>query len=185
MHTRLSDAFEAMDRTVSTPLRPEMDVFVTATDIQGVDVPIQLADKVVSERRHKSVFHLGFRDGENHFAQSRNWFLALAARATSAFPFAFEPVCMEDAARPFIDGGFLDNKPFSHAVEALSQRIGELPAVRKLVYIEPSGFAVGRQNRLADALRCGGADYPRGSRACNPTKSTHRACARGHLACRR
>ena len=45
---------------------------------------------------------------------------------------------MGDTGRTFIDGGFLDNKPFSHAVGALSQRIGELPAVRKLVYIEPS-----------------------------------------------
>ena len=138
MHTRLSDAFGDMDRTVSSPLQPEMDVFVTATDIQGVDVPIQLTDKVVSENRHKSVFHLRFGNGENRFARSRNWFLALAARATSAFPFAFEPVCMTNSGRAFIDGGFLDNKPFSHAVEALSRRIGELPAVRKLVYIEPS-----------------------------------------------
>ena len=138
MHTRLSDAFDAMDRTVSSPLQPEMDVFVTATDIRGVDVPIQLTDTVVSEKRHKSVFHLRFGNGKNHFARSRNWFLALAARATSAFPFAFPPVCTKEPARTFIDGGFLDNKPFSHAVEALSQRIGELPAVRKLVYIEPS-----------------------------------------------
>ena len=138
MHIRLSDAFEAMDRTGSIPLQPEMDVFITATDIQGVDLPIQLTDKVVSEKRHRSVFHLRFGNGKNHFTQSRNWFLALAARATSAFPFAFEPVCMGDTGRTFIDGGFLDNKPFSHAVGALSQRIGELPAVRKLVYIEPS-----------------------------------------------
>jgi hypothetical protein len=138
MHTRLSDAFEAMDRSASTPLQPEMDVFVTATDIRGVDVSLRLADKTVSEKRHKSVFHLRSGNGENHFARTRNRFLTLAARATSAFPFAFEPVCMGETARTFIDGGFLDNKPFSHAVEALSQRIGELPAVRKLVYIEPS-----------------------------------------------
>jgi len=138
MHTRLSDAFEAMDRTGSIPLQQEMDVFITATDVQGVDLPIRLTDKVVSEKRHRSVFHLLFGNGENHFTRSRNEFLALAARATSAFPFAFEPVCMTDTGRTFIDGGFLDNKPFSHAVGALSQRVGELPAVRKLVYIEPS-----------------------------------------------
>jgi hypothetical protein len=138
MHTRLSDAFDAMDCTVATPLQPEMDVFVTATDIRGVDIPIQLADKAVFEKRHKSVFHLRFGNGENHFTRSQNGFLALAARATSAFPFAFESVHMADTGQTFIDGGFLDNKPFSHAVEALSQRIGELPAVRKLVYIEPS-----------------------------------------------
>jgi hypothetical protein len=131
-----------------------MDVFVTATDIRGTDVSIRLTDKTVSEKRHKSVFHLRFGNGENHFARSRNWFLALVARATSAFPFAFEPVYMTDSGRTFIDGEFLDNKPFSHAVEALSQRIGELPAVRKLVYIEPSpdSPSVGKTSWLA-ALR--------------------------------
>ncbi|MGH9442720.1 MAG: DUF3376 domain-containing protein, partial [Thermoanaerobaculia bacterium] len=41
------------------------------------------------------------------------------------------------AYRPFADGGWLDNKPFSHAVTALAQRITDVPARRILAYIEP------------------------------------------------
>jgi len=90
----------------------------------------------VFAKPHKNIFHLRFGDGENHFARERNPFLAFAARATSAFPFAFEPVCLE--GRPFSDGGCLDNKPFSYAVQALSHRSTDLPVTRKLMYVEPS-----------------------------------------------
>jgi hypothetical protein len=101
-----------------------------------------------------------------------NPFLAFAARATSAFPFAFEPMRLADARptevgreagcgtggpphlrrffadylhagadytlRAFGDGGYLNNKPFSHAIDELPRRITELPSQRKLAYIEPS-----------------------------------------------
>jgi patatin-related protein len=40
--------------------------------------------------------------------------------------------------RAYGDGGYLDNKPFSHAIEALSQREAEVPVERKLVFVEPS-----------------------------------------------
>jgi hypothetical protein len=40
--------------------------------------------------------------------------------------------------RSFGDGGYLDNKPFSHATEALLRRRAEFPIDRKLIYIEPS-----------------------------------------------
>ena len=128
-------------------------MFITATDIQGLELPIELADKTVFEKRHRNVFHLRFGDGENHFAREKNPFLAFAARATSAFPFAFEPASLEDggaaeqffpdygsgyAARCFGDGGYLDNKPFTHAIQALSQRSTDLPVTRKLMYVEPS-----------------------------------------------
>ncbi len=156
MYTRLLDALSGMecDGTERDSLQTEMDVFITATDIQGLELPIQLADNTVFEKRHKNVFHLRLGAGENHFARERNPFLAFAARATSAFPFAFEPACLQGngadweqffpdyrkgfAARGFGDGGYLDNKPFSHAIQALSQRSSDLPVVRKLMYIEPS-----------------------------------------------
>ena len=152
MYTRLLDALAGMERPSAIALQPEMDVYVTATDIQGLELPIQLADKTVFEKRHKNVFHLRFGEGENQFARERNPFLAFAARATSAFPFAFEPASLGDieaqplfpdygsdyATRYFGDGGYLDNKPFTHAIQALSQRGSELPVARKLMYIEPS-----------------------------------------------
>ena len=94
MYARLLDALIGMEQSSAAPLQPEMDVFITATDIQGLELPIELADKTVFEKRHKNVFHLRFGDGENHFAREKNPFLAFAARATSAFPFAFEPACL-------------------------------------------------------------------------------------------
>jgi patatin-related protein len=152
MHSKLLDALAGMESEPAIPLQPEMDVFITATDIQGLELPIELADKTVFENRHKNVFHLRFGDGENHFARDRNPFLAFAARATSAFPFAFEPASLQDdgaaqffpdyidgyASRAFGDGGYLNNKPFTHAIQELSQRSTDLPVARKLIYIEPS-----------------------------------------------
>jgi len=152
MHTRLLNALDGMEQDSGVALQPEMDVFITATDIQGLELPIELADRRVFEKRHKNVFHLRFGDGENHFARERNPFLAFAARATSAFPFAFEPASLGDieaqpffpdygsdyATRCFGDGGYLNNKPFSHAIQALSQRSTDLPVTRKLMYVEPS-----------------------------------------------
>jgi len=154
MYARLLDALSGMERdgTERDSLQAEMDVFITATDIQGLELPIELADGTVFEKRHKNVFHLRFGDGENHFARERNPFLAFVAQATSAFPFAFEPASLGDIeAQPFFpdygsdygtrcfgDGGYLNNKPFTHAIQALSQRSTDLPVLRKLMYIEPS-----------------------------------------------
>ena len=42
------------------------------------------------------------------------------------------------ANRPFVDGGYLDNKPFSYAISALESRSGGAIVDRKLVYIEPN-----------------------------------------------
>ncbi len=152
MHTRLMDALAGMEHPSTIALQPEMDVFITATDIQGLELPIELADKTVFEKRHKNAFHLRFGENENHFTQDRNPFLAFVARATSAFPFAFEPAFLGNieaqpffpdygsdyARRCFGDGGYLNNKPFTHAIQALSQRSTDLPVSRKLMYVEPS-----------------------------------------------
>jgi patatin-related protein len=40
--------------------------------------------------------------------------------------------------RAFGDGGYLDNKPFTHAVSTLSARSASVPVERKLVYVEPA-----------------------------------------------
>lgn len=103
----------------------------------------------------------------NDFRPQNNAFLAFVSRCTSAFPFAFEPMtlgqlgrpkALEEWAdffpsyrdpetkmvpaslreRPFADGGYLDNKPFSYALDALAFRRSNVPVDRKLLYIEPS-----------------------------------------------
>jgi patatin-related protein len=185
IYNKLVNAFVGMELSSQkphVPLQPEMDVFATATDLQGLELPIELADEQVFEKKHKQVFHLRFATDEkghivpNDFSHEMNSFLAFAARATSSFPVAFEPMCLGDIdkvlaqnpranrlyrstevklkdffqdytsslqdggylKRAFGDGGDLDNKPFSHAIDMLSQRTTDLPMQRKLVYIEPS-----------------------------------------------
>ncbi len=150
----------------------ELDLYVTTTDISGAPVPLRLFDKVVYERRHKQRFHFSYptqmpgAEAGFDFAQANHPFLAFAARCTSSFPFAFEPMTLQRmrelspsvtdeqatqwqayfdglpaagmAERPFGDGGYLDNKPFSYVADTLSRRFGDAPAQRKLIYVEPN-----------------------------------------------
>jgi patatin-related protein len=160
----------------------QLDLAVTATDLDGLPLPIRLTHETwISERTHRTVFRFthGTEDAigeyhtdfENFDNQNLELMLGFAARATSSFPFAFEPVLLGDLtdlprekepgvpepgidpamvfpvhARndaegldriAFADGGYLDNKPFSYATEALRSRRADLPVERKLVYIEP------------------------------------------------
>jgi patatin-related protein len=186
------------NKPAGAALVEEVDLFVTTTDLRGLDTCLKLADDVVSEKRHRNVFHFcaspyltpatAPESGpRNDFDQKFNPFLAFAGRCTAAFPIAFEPMRLADIDpvldrctplkndasarstsaewRPFIvdyipadddsppgpspvpyrfrnrafaDGGYLNNKPFSYAIEELGVRGGYLPYERKLVYIEPS-----------------------------------------------
>ena len=189
MYLELLKAFDSMESTGSaTPFVDELDLFVTTTDLSGVTLPIRLADGVVYERRHRNVLRFVYSNKDasaeandrNDFDGKFNPFLAYAARCTSAFPAAFEPMCLCDTdtilnsylpyankencrsdskdwqrfykdylnpvgvetvrfpKRPFADGGYLDNKPFTYAVETVARRQAELLVTRKLIYIEPS-----------------------------------------------
>ena len=186
MYLKLLKAFDDMEKakpSARTPSRflddNELDLFITTTDIAGLPLPIRLSDSVVFERRHRNLFRFRYSpdDDAYDFVAKHNPFLAFAARCTSSFPFAFEPMKLSDidevldtfpeyradpayrgaseewkrffnrnvrAAdkyienRPFGDGGYLDNKPFSYAVDTISRRHSTLPIDRKLIYIEPS-----------------------------------------------
>jgi len=39
--------------------------------------------------------------------------------------------------RPLADGGYLNNKPFSFAIETIRSRQSDLPVRRKLLYLDP------------------------------------------------
>jgi patatin-related protein len=161
-----------------SPVVDELDLFVTTTDIRGSTVPLRLFDKVVYERRHKQVYRFHYEGttgivSANDFVSANNEFLAFAARCTSSFPIAFEPMTLDAVTRlradnssgatdvrrwdrffpdlpdeevaagahlkrAFGDGGYLDNKPFGYAIQALSSRQGAVPLERKLIYVEPS-----------------------------------------------
>jgi patatin-related protein len=197
-----------------TDLVDDLDLFCTTTDLLGIPAKIPLADETVEERRYRNFYHFKRRIGKVPEAgvvqpdpESRmksddfaaiDPFLAFAARCTSSFPFAFEPMVLQDAFeiiqsdpqfseyisqdleanakelfgpdiarlqgadkfaymcriyadsnllngsgpsfkdRPFGDGGYLDNKPFTYAIEMIKKRHATLPVDRKLIYIEPS-----------------------------------------------
>lgn len=188
MYFELLKAFDGMENTSasSLPFVDELDLFVTTTDLSGVTLPIRLSDCVVYERRHRNVLRfvcsnkVVSTETRNDFEAKFNPFLAYAARCTSAFPAAFEPMCLCDTdailkgylpyankencgsdssewqrfykdylnpagvntvrfpQRPFADGGYLDNKPFTYATETVARRQADLLITRKLIYIEPS-----------------------------------------------
>jgi patatin-related protein len=93
-----------------SPFVEELDLFVTTTDIEGIPLPLRLADGVVYERRYRNVFHFRYApdprpeedrtDGEDYrrddFRKRHDPFLAFAARCTSSFPFAFDAMQLED-----------------------------------------------------------------------------------------
>jgi len=189
MYFELLKAFDSMEATgaSSASFVDELDLFVTTTDLSGVTLPIRLSDGVVYERRHRNVLRFVYSNIDsdkgkewNDFKAKFNPFLAFAARCTSAFPAAFEPMCLCDTdailkgylpyannencrsdssdwqrfykdylnpagvntvkfpKRPFADGGYLDNKPFTYATETVARRQADLLITRKLIYIEPS-----------------------------------------------
>lgn len=56
----------------------------------------------------------------------------------------FNPVTLDGLNEPikwhervFVDGGYLDNKPFGYAIEALAQKQSNVLVDRKLLYVEP------------------------------------------------
>jgi patatin-related protein len=196
MYFHLLKALHEMDANLQIPvangLSPfvnELDLYITATDIRGLTVDLPVANARVHESRFRNVFRFHYSTQEaagretesetdaekvysNDFVKDNNPFLAFAARCTSSFPFAFEPMQLEDiksvlqtetfeeykykpeiwsafykeyekagddfSARSFGDGGYLDNKPFSYATEALLRRRADQPVDRKLIYIDPS-----------------------------------------------
>ena len=106
MYLKLLQSLDGMENPnpvdEDSPYVDEIDLFITTTDIAGMPLPIRLSDTVVYERRHRNVFHFKYAskdvadDDRNDFSKANNPFLAFAARCTSSFPFAFEPMKLAD-----------------------------------------------------------------------------------------
>ncbi len=192
MYAKLLQAFkdmsaESLRKQPATPHVDTLDLFVTATDLRGIQTPIILSDGEARERVHKHVFPFSFRrdNGQeghgfalNHFDSAYDPILAFASRCTSSFPAAFEPVTLNDTLsylrkrnpkeygifsariqkewkedffsgyrecsdgialeeREFADGGYLDNRPFGHAIKTIHIRHADCPLERKLLFIDP------------------------------------------------
>jgi patatin-related protein len=113
-----------------SPYGDEIDLFVTTTDVSGLTLPLQLADGVVYERRHRNTFHFVYSTEEasgefiNHFESKYNPFLAYAARCTSSFPVAFPPMRLRDIdgvvseVAPYKDLGDAEMKKFLSSSDA-------------------------------------------------------------------
>ncbi|NTW52847.1 MAG: patatin-like protein [Chlorobiaceae bacterium] len=186
MYAKLFDAFKEMQSAAANkaPHIYAMDLFVTATDLRGLQLPVLLSDGKAFERLHKHVFPFAFRSPDlypnrtqDHFTGDYDPMLAFASRCTSSFPTAFEPVTLDDIMlflkqhdpkshdqfknnltewerlffsaysqsdtgipllkREFADGGYLDNRPFGHAIQAIHAREAYCPVSRKLLFIDP------------------------------------------------
>jgi len=108
MYFKLLKALQGMEKRrkskedFTSPYVDELDLFITTTDIEGTLLPLRLSDTVVYERRHRNVFHFRYSKPEstgekrNDFLSQNDPFLAFAARCTSSFPFAFEPMRLCD-----------------------------------------------------------------------------------------
>ena len=149
-----------------SPLK-ELDLFVTGTDIDGRTYKrVDDSGHVIEVKDYRTVFQLKHRRGrKSNFDATVNpaviTALSKLARITSCFPGAFAPVFVshsniegKDPARMsanellqywgdlqgatyMIDGGVIDNKPFTHTIREIFFRTTERKVDRKLYYVEP------------------------------------------------
>jgi patatin-related protein len=147
------------------PTRNELDLFITGTNVDGeVYTVIDDDGHPIDVKDHRTVFWLKHRSGRKEPFKSgdpvTSEALARLARLTSCFPAAFAPVHVEEGPRGtanpadgvdarlrrwgdfsneryFLDGGVLNNKPFSHTIQAIFRRTQTRPVERYLAYVEP------------------------------------------------
>ena len=159
---RLEQAFKGLSQTHQAPdgdlVSPfeELDLFVTGTDAYGhVYTEFDSFGHPIDVKNHRALFHLRFRqDIVNDFSGDAAAYAKLS-RITSCFPVAFEPVNVsENGDEPtdvllrkwghlrdktifFLDGGILDNKPFSSTLQAIFHHTQTRVVDRFLLYVEP------------------------------------------------
>ena len=182
METELKNAFETMPPVapgradeIAVSESPDLDCFMAATNFYGERVTIgDPTGSPIPTRTHRSTVHFKHRLGRKEpfgapavpgaaprsaaVAAERGTLspsvLAKVARATSAFPAAFQPIelqgndlhgrfATDDMDLPpgrsawYIDGGVLDNKPFTCALPMIYQRHADRPIDRMLFFVEP------------------------------------------------
>ena len=152
-----------------------LDLFMTATSLEGDLKPFDLHGQHVKARSHQRVFHFRYRDenprqrniGEracNDFHPDKQELIAIAARTSASFPVAFEPVKIErekfrlvspglEKDSLHVDGGILDNKPIRLALDAIFHRRADRQVDRRLFYVEPMPEELSQTDRPWSPLR--------------------------------
>lgn len=155
----LSKCFaQTLRGTVTDPVE-ELDLFIAGTDANGaISTVFDEAGHPIDIKNHRTLFRLKHRQGRDFSdfdprGRGRAEAIATLSRLTSCFPVAFEPVpapglCPElvawgklpDDRKPaavFLDGGILNNKPFTSTIDAIASRTAEGDVERFLIYVEP------------------------------------------------
>jgi predicted acylesterase/phospholipase RssA len=166
----LDDGLRKMDESATEegngeirPLVSAFDLFIAGTRLEPWvrGFPTDLGG-TVDTRDYRKSFELKLRRSgynperkeagynRNDFESDANGMLAEVARATSAFPVAFEPklievddenrrlfLAEEPPATYFSDGGILHNKPFTETISTIFTRVASRPVDRWLVSVEP------------------------------------------------
>ncbi len=165
LEERLHDGFETLTGERPRPRdAAPLDLFVSATHLRGTlrTFPDSLSGEIET-LTHRRVFQLKCRPeyGRDDFrlladddgvavrdsepaALDR---LVKLARATSAFPVAFEPVRIvsddhllgpkDEPQGWYADGGILNNRPFTEALETIFTRASDRPVRRWLLSVDP------------------------------------------------
>jgi predicted acylesterase/phospholipase RssA len=159
----LQGALQRMSAERTIELADVLDVFVSTTHLDGdARLFTDSLGHVVATNRHDVPVRLAYRNParyaellqvpteESPGKPPRNEFdddelLIQLARATSAFPVAFEPVSRKPAGEgkgdwppgDYTDGGVTDNRPFEQVVETIFARAAERPVGRWVLSVNP------------------------------------------------
>jgi patatin-related protein len=150
------------------PAISELDLFVTGTDAHGVVSTIyDELGHPIDVKQHRALFQLQYRGDASAVRKNDFDFggadpktgaripvkaddLAKLSRLTSGFPAAFKPTEVAAADTNFyrwgklsgpavyMDGGILNNKPFTSTIDAIAGRTATREVERFLIYVEPS-----------------------------------------------
>lgn len=149
----------------------ELDLFVTGTDANGsISTVFDDAGHPIDVKNHRALFKLSFRGGrtgeneKNDFKTASEVDLAKLCRLTSCFPAAFEPVRIDGTpgdgdsffrwgklreGAVYLDGGILNNKPFTSTIQEVSRRTANREVERFVIYVEPDPEVFAEQTAKA------------------------------------
>jgi patatin-related protein len=135
MYVKLFEALAEMDDVnPKQSYVDELNLWVTTTDLAGKVIPLRLSDRVVWEREHRQAFNFQYDESQEpppeDFEAKNTPFLAFAARCTSSFPVAFEPMQLASITRLLpVSRKYTRNGPYNQKVETWQNFFGQDDAV--------------------------------------------------------